>query len=355
MPQGKDHPVSQVEARSLFADLAGAPSIVVAVSGGPDSTALLYLLARWRAALKRGPKLLACTVDHRLRRESAEEARAVGRLARKLKIPHRILQWRGRKPASGLQKTARETRYRLLARAAGSAKARHIVTGHTKDDQAETILLRLARGSGLTGLSGMARVAPLPIGGGEGLSLVRPLLTVPKSRLIATLQQAKIEFAQDPSNLDPRFARTRLRGLVAALGEEGLSAERLALFARRVRRAEAAFDAMVEAAEAHLARPLGAAGAGIGFNRKALLALPEEVVLRLLGKTIGIVGHEGPVELGKLEALVEALLGSDAGGRRSLAGAVVTCRGERVTVEPAPPRRNSVPSRQGLNQKAMSA
>lgn len=337
MPQQKAKPVSLGEARTLFADLVSAPVLVVAVSGGPDSTALLYLLARWRSALKNGPKLVACTIDHRLRKESAGEAKAVAKLARKLKVAHRILQWRGKKPSTGIQQAARDARYRLLAQAASDAKSIHVVTAHTLDDQAETILFRLARGSGLTGLSGMARIAPMP--DRHEFALVRPLLSLPKARLVATLRQAKIAFAEDPSNDNPRFTRVRLRGLAPLLKEEGLSADRLSVFARRVRRAEMAFDAMVEVAAARLAHPVMPQGKGIGFDMQALRTLPEEVALRLLGKTIDIVGHEGPVELGKLEALVEALL--NGGGRRTLAGAIVTARNGRVTVERAPPRRGS--------------
>jgi tRNA(Ile)-lysidine synthase len=344
MPQEEPKPVSVSEAKALFADLASVPSLVVAVSGGPDSTALLYLLSRWRAARKRGPKLFVCTVDHRLRKESADEAKAVSRLARKLKVPHRILQWRGKKPSSGIQRAAREARYRLLARAAADANARHIVIAHTLDDQAETVLLRFARGSGLTGLSGMSRIAPLPVAQKNAFALVRPLLSLPKARLVATLRKAGIAFAEDPSNDNPRFTRVRLRGLAPLLEEEGLSASRLTLFAQRVRRAEIAFDAMVKAAAARLAQP-ARSGTGIGFDRRALLALPEEVVLRLLGKTIDVVGHEGPVELGKLETLMGALFdGKGAGGRRTLAGALVTSRDGTVTVEPAPRRRGSRPA-----------
>src|SRR4051812_21710046 len=131
-------PVSASEARELFADLADAPALVLAVSGGPDSTALLFLAARWRAARKNGPKLLAVTVDHGLRSESAGEARAVARLSKKLGVPHRTLRWLGKKPATGLQQAAREARYRLLEDAARKARAMHVLTAHTRDDQAET-------------------------------------------------------------------------------------------------------------------------------------------------------------------------------------------------------------------------
>jgi tRNA(Ile)-lysidine synthase len=155
-------PVSAAEAKTLFASLARAKALVLAVSGGPDSTALLVLAARWRAALKRGPKLVAVTVDHGLRPSSAAEARAVKRFSRSLGVSHRTLRWQGRKPETGLQQNARAARYRLLASVARSAKAGHILTAHTLDDQAETVLIRMSRGSGLTGLGAMAKVVPLP-------------------------------------------------------------------------------------------------------------------------------------------------------------------------------------------------
>jgi tRNA(Ile)-lysidine synthase len=310
------------------------------VSGGPDSTALLYLLARWRAGLKKGPKLLACTVDHRLRKESAAEASAVAKLARKLKVPHRIVQWRGRKPANGLQQAARLARYRLLADTAASSKARHILTAHTLDDQAETVLIRLTRGSGLTGLSAMARIAPLPVDPAKEIVLVRPFLSLRKARLFATLKRAGIGFADDPSNRNVKFTRVRLRDAASLLESEGLSAQRLSLFAQRVRRADAAIEAMVEAAFRTLR--IGKAKAGVSFATPELLALPEEVVLRMLGRTIAAAGSEGPVELGKLESLLAGLF-AEGGGRqvrRTLAGALITRRGEVLDVERAPRRRS---------------
>jgi len=217
-------PVSASEAKTLFAGLADASHLILAVSGGPDSTALLVLAARWRAALRKGPDLVAVTVDHGLRPGSAREARAVKRLAGRLGVRHRTLRWTGRKPLTGLQEAAREARYRLLAAAARGAGARHVLTGHTLDDQAETVLLRMARGSGLTGLGAMARVTRLDgrdrsapgrgpicptsaasgereqeVAGGEGeVLLVRPLIDLPKARLIATLVSIGLSFSADP-------------------------------------------------------------------------------------------------------------------------------------------------------------
>lgn len=162
MPTQKMMPVSATEAKSLFSDLKNLPALVLAVSGGPDSTALMVLAARWRNALKAPPKLIAVTVDHGLRAQSKGEAAGVGRLARMLGLAHRTLRWTGKKPTTGLQQAARQARYRLLAEAARKVGAAHILTAHTLDDQAETVLIRMSRGSGVTGLAAMQRISPLP-------------------------------------------------------------------------------------------------------------------------------------------------------------------------------------------------
>ena len=348
-----DSPVTVSEAAALFADFSDAPALVLAVSGGPDSTALLWLAARWRGRRKRGPTLIAVTVDHGLRPESAHEAQTVARLARKLGVAHRTLRWTGKKPKTGIQEAARGARYLLLADAARRGGARHILTAHTLDDQAETVLFRLARGSGIAGLKGMGRLAPLPSpegGGGEQL-LVRPLLSIPKSRLVATLRTAQISFADDPSNRDPRFARPRLRELMPGLAAEGLDARRLAVLTRRMTRADQAIEAAVDDAETRLSRD--AAGAIVLSSSYA--GLPAEIALRLLGRAVAKVGHEGPVELGKLETLHAALAVAiaqktrPARFRRTLAGAMVTFGGE-ITVEAAP-RRRFGPSRQAKRAK----
>ena len=224
------------------------PRIVLAVSGGPDSLALMVLAARWRAALKRGPELIAVTIDHGLRAASAREARDVKKLATELGLQHRTLRWRGDKPVSGIPAAARDARYALLAKAARSTGATHIFTAHTRDDQAETVLMRLSRGSGLAGLAAMARQSER-----DGLQLARPLLDIAKSQLIATLAKAKIDFAVDPTNSDPRFTRPRLRRLMAAFAEEGCDSRNLARLAARLRRANAALEILVDSAERSLA------------------------------------------------------------------------------------------------------
>ena len=341
-------PIGDAEADRLFADLIHEPALVVAVSGGPDSTALLYLLARWRMRCEPSPQLHAVTIDHGLRPQARREAAGVKRIAAQLGVAHRTMRWTGAKPATGLQEKARGARYRLLLAAARKAGARCVVTAHTLDDQAETVLFRLARGSGLAGIGAMARVssagfhAGVMRGAKGSPALVRPLLDVAKARLIATLRVAGIAHAEDPSNDDPRFARVRWRKLAPALAAEGLTAERLVQLARRVRRNEAAIEAVVTAAFDRLgSRP---AARTIAFDARSLCDAPAEIALRLIGRAAGEVGDEGPIELGKLEAMCESLADAfdrPAGRfRRTLAGAMVSLQRDRLIVERAPPRRH---------------
>ncbi|WP_047308995.1 tRNA lysidine(34) synthetase TilS [Rhodopseudomonas palustris] len=332
-----DDAVSATEARGLFGDWKAAPAIVLAVSGGPDSLALMWLVARWRKALKRGPSLSVVTVDHGLRPEAAREARAVKRLATSLDLPHRTLRWRGDKPASGIQAAARQARYRLLADAARRTGATHIMTAHTRDDQAETVLMRLSRGSGIAGLAAMSRQTAR-----DDIVLVRPLLDVPKARLLATLAKARIDFATDPSNADPRFARPRLRELMPLLAAEGCDARSLARLASRAARADAALERMTDGAERYL-ELLNAEPRRRGVDAAAFTALPAEIRIRLLMRVLSSQGYEGPPQLGKVETLVTALESAMSATvprlKQTLAGAVVTLGGERLVIAPAPPRR----------------
>lgn len=364
---GSSGAVGEAEADALFADLAAEPALVLAVSGGPDSTALLYLMARWRVSRHGAPRLIAVSIDHGLRPEAWHEAGAVKRLCEKLGVEHRTMRWSGAKPSTGIQEAARVARYRLLRVAAHRGKARCVLTAHTLDDQAETVLFRMARGSGLAGICGMARSVPIDnLAAGSGqptdwvhsarhssrdpeeanqstqIVLVRPLLDVPKARLIVTLQEAGIAYAEDPSNADPRFARSRLRKLMPTLADEGLTPQCLVRLARRVRRSEAAHEAVVDWA----ARRLGLAAdtRRLALNSADWGEFPTEIALRLLGRAISTIGTEGPVEFGKLEVLGEALAAALAGGvprfRRTLAGAMVSLQKDCIVIDQAPARRS---------------
>jgi tRNA(Ile)-lysidine synthase len=309
----------------------------------------MWLMARWRRALAHGPRLVAVTVDHGLRKEAAREARQVKRLAHMLELPHRTMRWAGDKPRTGLPAAARAERYRLLAKAARAVGATHIFTAHTRDDQAETLLMRLLRGSGLAGLSAMARESER-----DGVLLTRPLLNIPKSRLAATLSRAGIDFADDPTNRDTAFMRPRLRALLPALASEGGDARALTRLAARLARANAAIEVLANGAERFLAlnnRALARPNAR-EFDAAAFTAIPEEIRLRLLMRAINRFGHEGPAELGKVEGLLAEVdrcsaqkHGRPAGStaqvrfKRTLAGALVSVGRGRIRIEPAPPRR----------------
>ncbi|MHC2538911.1 tRNA lysidine(34) synthetase TilS [Bradyrhizobium diazoefficiens] len=353
MSDDDNSPISAREAKQLFAGLRTAPALVLAVSGGPDSIALMWLAARWQRSLARGPRLTVVTVDHGLRPEAAREAREVKRLATELGLPHRTLRWRGAKPKTGLPAAAREARYRLLVQAARSAGASHVLTAHTRDDQAETLLMRLVRGSGLAGLSAMARLTER-----DGIVLARPLLDVPKAQLIATLKRAKIGFADDPTNRDPAFTRPRLRALLPQLAAEGGDARSLARLAARLARANAAVEVLTDGAERFLRlRDRDDAPHGPdrrSFEAGAFATLPEEVRLRMLLRAINALGHEGPAELGKVETLLAALDQAIAAGmaaapraaangrpilKQTLAGALISLAGGRIQIAPAPARR----------------
>jgi tRNA(Ile)-lysidine synthase len=352
MPDDDHGAISASDAKRLFAEWKAVPALVLAVSGGPDSVALMWLAARWRRALARGPRLVAVTVDHGLRAESGREATEVSRLARSLGLPHHTLRWSGAKPKTGLPAAARTARYRLLAKAARDHGATHILTAHTRDDQAETLLMRMLRGSGIAGLAAMARQSPR-----DGMLLARPFLDISKSQLVATLKKAKIAFADDPTNRDTHFTRPRLRALMPTLAAEGGDARNLARLASRLARANAAVEVLADGAERYLAlgdRDAARPGtrANISnwktFDFEAFAAVPEEIQVRLLQRAIDRFGYEGPAELGKVEALLSALqqrAGAKKIGERrpklkqTLAGALISLVDGRIRVEPAPPRR----------------
>ena len=297
---------------------------------------LMHLLARWSAAASH-PRILVATVDHGLRPEAATEAAFVAREAAALGWPYRTLAWSGAKPQTGLQEAAREARYRLLIQCAREEGASHLVTAHTLDDQAETILMRLARGSGLAGLAGMRRERDR-----DGIRHVRPLLDCPKEDLLELCRMHNWRFIVDPSNADERFARVRWRRIMPALAAEGLTAEKLTRFAGRVSQAEEALDIKAQEALA-LAEP--DFGGGMAVLKGGRLAEePFEIALRMLGSALAKAGLSlENSRLQRLEACTRRL--REAVRRRetlrlTIAGALVHLdRSGRLVIRPEPLRR----------------
>ena len=289
--------------------------IAVGVSGGPDSMALLWLLSRW--AQKNDVRIQAYTVDHGLRVESADEARAVGeRVAAWPNVAHRILRWEGEKPDSRILEEARNARYDLMMSAMEKDGARALFIGHHRDDQAETFLIRLAKGSGLDGLAGMHGVQPVK----GHVVLVRPLLDVSKEDLIALCKDNDIFYVDDPTNKNERYLRPRLRAAQAILEEEGLSAKRLAVTAKRLARAKSALEDMAHELFMRAVKEQG--DDGFVFDYRALRAAHEEMVLRVLLYVMGRLRPDadyGP-RLERLENLMERMFEDPAFKGATLGG-----------------------------------
>jgi tRNA(Ile)-lysidine synthase len=331
-----DDPLSDEGLERLFSSLNQASGILAAVSGGPDSIALMHCLARW-ASMGRHPRILVATVDHGLRLEAADEAAFVAGEASALNLPHRTLLWTGEKPKAGIQEAARKARYGLLVAHAREAGASHLVTAHNLDDQAETVLMRLSRGSGLSGLSGMRRETDR-----QGICHVRPLLDCPKSLLLESCRAQGWRFVVDPSNADERYARVRWRRLMPLLAEEGLTAGRLTRLAERAAQADEALD--LKAGQALARGEPHLEGEGLSFKAAILADEPFEIALRVLEQALDQVGlGRENSRLHRLEACMERLRQAIAAGEAlslTIAGALVRLeRSGRVSIGLEPPRR----------------
>ena len=316
---------------------ADTGGIVLAVSGGPDSTALLLLFTRYqelRASCGAAPlPALVATVDHGLREASAAEGARVASLSARLGLEHAVLRWEGRKPVAGISEAAREARYGLLADLMRVRGYDALVTAHTLEDQAETLLMRLARGSGVDGLAGMA---PVSWFSEPALRLVRPLLSVPKSRLLGLLRACGEGWAEDPTNLDQSYERPRWRAHGKALEEAGLRAGAIALVARRLRRASEALDGVTRSffrSPAVQVAPLGF----IVVERGAYEQLAEEIQLRVLSMAIGWAGGMARVSLSALEGLHQRVAAGNEGGF-TLARALVKPTSAKLVITREPGR-----------------
>ncbi len=297
---------------------AGAPwPGAVAVSGGGDSIALMHLLAGWARKRRRSlPHVI--TVDHGLREESAADARKVGRWARAAGLKSHALHWTGPRPSADIEASAREARYRLMGEWARTHKIAALYVAHTRDDQAETFLLRLMRGSGLDGLAAMRPVAAYPLAEFRELSVVRPLLAIERARVRAHLKSAGLDWLEDSMNDDDRFARVRLRKAWTAFEAAGLTKQRLAGAAAHLARAREALDAVTAAV---LLRACRRYEDGFQVDSAALSSAPREIGLRALAQLLMIVsGHSYRPRFERLERLFDRIDSGSIGGGCTLHG-----------------------------------
>jgi len=301
----------------------------VAVSGGGDSVALMHLLhgfARSNAL----PLPVVLTVDHGLRKSSAADAKKVAAWAKKLGLSAQVLTWRGKKPKAGIEAAAREARYRLMGDFLVRHKIGTLFVGHNQDDQAETFLLRLARGSGLDGLAGMQPRAPWPVAGFGGLAVVRPLLGVSRDQLRAYLKARDQAWLEDPMNEDASFDRVKIRKARTALADAGLTVARIAAAAAHLGRARESLDVMTAAVVLRVARKREPDSRGILLDGAALAAAPREVGLRALASILMAVGEQAyRPRFESLERLFDQIAGAGLHGGATLHGCQIRPLGNK--------------------------
>lgn len=273
------HPVDGAAFARLmapFGPFEARPELAVAVSGGRDSLSLTLLAHEWSTG--QGGRVLALIVDHGLRPEAAREASVTANLLQGRGIESLVLRWAGAKPQAGLQEAARAARYRLLRDVCRERGILHLLVAHHADDQAETIAMRAARASGPDGMAGMAALVEWP-----EVRLLRPLLSVPRARLSATLVSRGIAWIDDPSNIDPRFERARLR-LAGPLKAGPPDADLVRA------------DQEVQAARAGAALFQSREDRSVVIDRTALERLPFDIRVRLVSRVVQALGgsHHPP-------------------------------------------------------------
>ena len=330
-PADFDDPVRAV--RTAFAPSPPA-RLGVAVSGGSDSMALLLLLSEW--AGQGGPAIAAVTVDHGLRPEAAAEAAMVAHRCAALGVPHATLRWSGWTGQGNLPAAARQARYGLIAGWARGAGIADVALGHTADDQAETVLMRLARGSGVDGLAGMAARRSA-----DGINWHRPLLGQGRAALRAWLIVRGEGWADDPTNDDPAYDRIKARRALAALAELGLTPDGLIATAAHMRRARAVLDGAAAALAARAAR---IDGRDVILDRAAFAEAPVETRHRLFAHALMWVG--GAPYRPRFAALTDAMTRAEAGRRITLHGCLILPRAAtlRIVREPAAVAAKAAPA-----------
>jgi tRNA(Ile)-lysidine synthase len=333
MPAGMTSGLDTTEQlRALFGAVAEQPAIALAVSGGADSLGLMLLAQRWAASLAHPPRLLVYSVDHGLRPEAADEVAMVLRAARALGLPARGLAWTGPKPESGVQEAARIARYRLLGAAMAEDGATVLLTAHHRTDQAETVLMRMAHGSGIEGLRGMSAMAEI-----EGVPVHRPLLGVDPAALRAVVDAAGLVPAEDPSNADPHYERVRWRQALPQLATLGLDSAALSLFAQRMAEADAAIAQMAEGCFAEIVLLDGFGAARIELA--PFVGLSPAISTRLLGRVLNIVGgRQKPRALGQVERLRHAIAEGSLAKAMTVLGCVVRLKDGAIAVAREPGR-----------------
>lgn len=291
--------------------------IAIGVSGGADSLALMLLVADWSEKQNISPEITIYCVNHGLRKGASAECELVVREAKKLGLEAYVLHWQGEKSKSALQENARNARYRLIGQAMKQNGAQILLTAHHSFDQMETILMRMANGSGMSGMVGMAKLSQI-----QGVEIYRPLLQISPDDLAKIVKQANITPVFDPSNIDENYERVRWRKILPILFNLGLDASRFEKLSVRLNRADEAlneitnilFDEKVTIDSFAVAK----------ISKKDFLLQSKELQIRLLQKILRKIGsHKKPYALSQIEVLLNKISIGEVLKKQTLHGCVI--------------------------------
>ncbi|KIE05639.1 hypothetical protein NF27_DP01830 [Candidatus Jidaibacter acanthamoeba] len=294
-----DFSIFEAEIRSLL-EHKQVDRIAIAVSGGADSMCLTYLCREWAKATN--TEIICLIVDHKFRQESTIEAESVRKRLLEKELRTEILTFHTKKPKANLHAIAREERYNLLTNFCKKNNIKYLLTAHNRNDQAETVLMRIFRGTGIDGLTGIPMHYEI-----NNISILRPLLSFSREEIEATLTYAEWEWVNDPSNLNEKYERSKIRKLINALPEKQLIISRLNLLAKNSTRAKSFLNSHSNKVYEEISYE-GKFGE-IYLNKAEFLKLDEEIALRILTKTLNRVsGNHYPPRLESLKLLYNLIM-----------------------------------------------
>lgn len=270
-------------------------NVAVATSGGSDSLALCFLMHNLISEI--GGKMVAITIDHKLRSGSFDEALETAKILNKYNIDHIIIPWEGEKPSSNLQEKARLARYKLLSEYCINNDISYLMTGHQQNDQAENFIIRADHGSGVYGLSGIPAISNI-----NGVTVVRPLLNFTKQELQDFLKENKIKWIEDPSNQNNLFTRVRVRKFLNKYPEWTV---KLANVSKNLSKTKEAIEYMVNKAISEIVEN---SDQGSFIKLDEFNGLPQEIRFRMLSKVLQNISQEAkPARAERIENLINKI------------------------------------------------
>ena len=293
-------PLTDSRVCGLFLSYINHDRIALAVSGGRDSMALMYLVYRWKAHLALNIKIEVLTVDHNLRKAAQDECRFVQKIAKNYGFRHKVLTWQHGHIETSIQEKARNARYQLMLDYAREENIDTILTAHTSDDNIETFIMRLAKGSGLDGLKSINKIRHE-----DGIQIERPLLSLSRSITTEILRSMGNEWVDDPTNDDESFERVKIRNNISSLSSFNISSSNLTKTIQRLARAHESISFFTDLLSQELVELSELGYADVNFDK--LRNYPKEIILRVFAKALTDI-NGGTVSLSSLEAVFAELI-----------------------------------------------